>query len=120
MNTHFKKIFLFTLVLVLTLFLTGCTNRNPASEDSKTSTKNVLCASFPEYDWTKNIIGDNPGKLNLQLLNRTGADMHSYQPSVSDMTKISDADLLIYTGGISEFWVDDASLSSMNQPDTVL
>ena len=120
MNTHFKKIFLFTLVLVLTLVLTGCTSRNPASEDSKTSTKNVLCASFPEYDWTKNIIGDNPGKLNLQLLNQTGADMHSYQPSVSDMTKISDADLLIYTGGISEFWVDDASLSSMKQPDTVL
>ena len=70
--------------------------------------KNVLCASFPEYDWTKNIIGDNPGKLNLQLLNRTGADMHSYQPTIADMVKIANCDLLIYNGGASQFWIADA------------
>lgn len=108
------------MLLVIMVCFAGCTDHDPASEDLKSNTKNVLCASFPEFDWTRNIIGENPGKLNLQLLNRTGADMHSYQPSVADMTKISDADLLIYTGGISEFWVDDASVSSMKQPDAVL
>ncbi len=80
----------------------------------------ILCASFSEYDWTRNILGDNPAEIDLELLNTSGVDMHSYQPSVSDMVRIADADLLIYTGGISEFWIDKATESSDKASPSVL
>lgn len=34
--------------------------------------------------------------------------MHSYQPTIADMVKIANCDLLIYTGGASQFWIADA------------
>ncbi len=72
----------------------------------------ILCSGFSEYDWTRNILGDNPAGIDLRLLNTSGVDMHSYQPSVRDMVQIADCDLLIYTGGISEFWIDKAKEAS--------
>lgn len=104
-------------ILVLTAFLillSGCGRSGTEKKyntDSHESTV-VLCAGFSEYDWTRNILGDNPSGIILELLNTSGVDMHSYQPSVSDMVKIAGCDLLIYTGGISEFWIDKATESS--------
>ncbi len=72
----------------------------------------ILCAGFSEYDWARNILGENPGGLSLSLLNDSGIDMHSYQPSVADMAKLSNCDLLIYTGGISEYWINEATENS--------
>ena len=46
--------------------------------------------------------------------------MHSYQPSVKDMVKISDCSLLIYAGGESEFWIDEAAESSDKSPESIL
>ena len=34
--------------------------------------------------------------------------MHSYQPTVEDIVKISECDVFIYTGGESEEWAEDA------------
>ncbi|HBN55258.1 MAG TPA: zinc ABC transporter substrate-binding protein, partial [Lachnospiraceae bacterium] len=42
--------------------------------------------------------------------------MHSYQPTVWDMMKIAEADLFIYVGGESDFWVEDA-LENTKSPD---
>ena len=52
----------------------------------------------------------------MQLLNTVGADMHSYQPTIADMVKIANCDLLIYNGGASQFWVEDA-LKAYPNPD---
>ena len=97
-------------VLALMLILSGGCGHTEDSTNSNTVT--VLCAAFAEYDWTRNILGENPGNVDLQLLNASGMDMHSYQPSVADMVKIADADLVVYTGGESEFWIEDALESS--------
>ena len=42
--------------------------------------------------------------------------MHSYQPTIADMVKIANCDLLIYNGGASQFWVEDA-LKAYPNPD---
>lgn len=97
-----------SLILALTL-LSGCAPAKTAPEDDVPA---VLCAAFAEYDWARRILGSNPSGIALQLLNSSGMDMHSYQPSVADMVKIADADLVIFTGGDSEFWIDDALASS--------
>ncbi len=106
------------LFLSLLLILTaGCGENSSGKQYNMEAKENgdsavILCSGFSEYDWTRNILGDNPAGIRLRLLNTSGVDMHSYQPSAHDMVQIADCDLLIYTGGISEFWIDKAKESS--------
>lgn len=107
-----------SLMLILA---SGCSSdniqQNPADSDAwpeNTQPAKILCAAFAEYDWTRQIIGDNPGNITLTLLNDSGMDMHSYQPSVADMVEIAGSDLIIFTGGDSEFWIEDGLISSQD------
>ena len=104
----FKKLIIMTLALLLVfvfgLSMTGCSDINRIDEDKPT----VVCTGFAQYDWVLNILGDEATDWNIIRINDKGADMHSYQPSAEDMIIISEADLLIYTGGMSEEWIEDA------------
>lgn len=73
-----------------------------------------MCTTFPQYDWLSQIIGDNSDKFRLTLLINGGVDLHSYQPSAKDMTKISSADVFVYVGGESDAWVLDAVRETKN------
>ncbi len=129
----------FLLFLLLILSLTGCSapGADASNVDSDTcgsDTLTVLCVDFPEYDWTRALIGTaaeadsgeaaaqavDTKKIVVQLLNTSGADLHSYQPTIADMVKIANCDLLIYNGGASQFWVEDALQASPDPHRQVL
>lgn len=80
----------------------------------------VVTTIFPEYDWTREILGSNPGKVELSLLLGNGVDLHSYQPSIQDIAKIATADIFIYVGGESDAWVEDALKNATNKNMTVI
>lgn len=73
--------------------------------DKKSS---IVCTTFPQYDWVKNILGTNAEHFDVTLLLNNGVDMHSYQPTVHDIAIAGSADLFIYIGGESDTWVADA------------
>ncbi len=75
----------------------------------------VVATVFPLYDWARELIGQRREQVELTLLLDHGVDMHSYQPSVEDMIKVSDCDVFIYVGGESDQWVDDALGEAANQ-----
>lgn len=76
---------------------------------------NIVTTIFPEYDWVKNIIGEDSEKFELTMLLDSGVDLHSFQPTADDIIKISTCDLFIYVGGESDEWVDDALKESANK-----
>ena len=79
------------------------------------SKKSIICTTFPEYDWIMNILGKNASSFNVTLLQDKGTDLHSYQPSVQDIAKISACDLFVYVGGESDEWVEDALKNARNK-----
>ena len=79
----------------------------------------IVAGMFPEYDWVREILGDNPGGGELTLLMDSGADLHSYQPTAEDMMRISSCDVFIYTGGVSSQWARDALKGAVN-PDMIV
>jgi len=106
-----KKIISAVLAAVAALcfsvtFLAGCSAR----DNDKPS---IVCTIFPEYDWTKNIVGDNEN-VELTLLLDSGVDLHNYQPTAADIVKVSTCDLFIYVGGHSDDWVDDVLAQKTN------
>lgn len=75
----------------------------------------VVTTLFPIYDWTRNIIGERKDAVELLPPLNTGVDLHSYQPSVDDILRISTSDLFIYTGGLSDAWVERILRDAVNK-----
>ena len=98
---------IFSAVLIF-FSLCACADVKPA-ESGKIK---VVCTVFPIYDWTREIAGD---KAEIIWLTENGTDMHSFQPSAADMVKIAECDILIYIGGESDKWVDEAVKQYQNE-----
>ncbi len=110
-----KRGVLFAIGLLGALTLSGCTGGG-SDEAAKTEDGRlkIVATIFPEYDWTVQILGDEAEKADLTLLSKNGVDIHSYQPTVDDMIRIAEADMVIYVGGESDQWVEDALESEAN------
>ena len=109
-----------SLPILLASFLMGV----GLSACSATSLNNdkleIVTTIFPEYDWTREILGKNPANAEVTMLLDNGIDLHSYQPTAQDLIKISDCDLFIYVGGESDEWVERALEQSTNKDMVVI
>ena len=50
----------------------------------------IVTTIFPEYDWVREILGDQADSADLTMLLDNGVDLHSYQPTADDIIKISE------------------------------
>ena len=91
-----------------------------ADKKSKSSKVSIVTTIFPEYDWVRQLLGDKSENTELTLLLGNGVDLHSYQPSIQDVAKISTADIFIFVGGESDGWVKDALKNAKNKEMIVL
>ena len=89
-------------------------NRGDVNSLTKDRPLRVVATTFPQYDWMRQIIGERSDVFKLTLLMDKGVDLHSFQPSVEDITKIAEADLFVYVGGESDAWVRNALESAPN------
>lgn len=94
------------------LLACGAENKDIASDNENLQ---IVATIFPEYDWVKNILGENPANADVTLLLDSGVDLHSYQLTADDMMKISTCDMFIYVGGESDEWVEDALAEAVNK-----
>lgn len=85
------------------------------STQAQTPKLRIVATTFPQYDWTRQILGDQLENAELTLLMDDGVDLHSFQPTVEDIAKIAACDLFIYVGGVSDAWVAGALDSAGNQ-----
>ena len=120
-----KKIIALVLALVLAVsLLAACGQQNTADEANATSQDDgklsIVTTIFPEYDWVREILGDQSDSADLTMLLDNGVDLHSYQPTADDIAKIADCDLFLYVGGESDEWVDDALKESTNPNQKVI
>ncbi len=104
-------------LLCLCLLLTGCSA--DAAEEKDSSKLQIVCTSFPAYDFAREIAGD---RAQIKLLIKPGAEVHSYEPAPKDIIAIQESDLFICNGGESEEWVEsliDGSVNVLRMMDCV-
>ena len=101
-------------VTILLALITSVFAAKAKKADKNAGKLKVVTTIFPEYDWAREIIGDTKS-ADLTLLLGNGVDLHSYQPSIQDIAKISTADIFIYVGGESDGWVKDALKNATNK-----
>ncbi|MCQ2478085.1 MAG: metal ABC transporter substrate-binding protein [Clostridia bacterium] len=95
------------LLLIFCIFLSGCGIKPQKNKIS------VVCTNFPVYDFTRAVAGD---KADITLLIKPGLEVHTYDPSPSDIFAVNNADLFIYVGGESDEWVKGILSASKVKP----
>lgn len=112
-----KIVYIFIRFLLIAFILIGCGNNNATAKNDKLS---IVATIFPEYDWVCEILGDKVKNVEVTMLLDNGVDLHSYQPTINDIAKISDCDMFIYVGGESGGWVNDALKNAKNDKMKVI
>lgn len=113
-----KKILALLLALwIPAAVLSGCV---PQDDSAASNKLNIVTTIFPAYDWVREILGDETDRAEMTTLLDSGVDLHSYQPTVDDIVKISDCDLFLYVGGESDGWVEDALKNAPNKDRKVI
>ena len=105
-----RRILAWLLSGCLLLLLAGCGAESPQKSSDKLQ---IVATLFPQYDFARQIAGE---KADVSMLLLPGADSHSYDPSASDILKISDADLFLYTGKYMEPWAEQV-ISALAESD---
>ena len=103
-------------LLVVGLLACGNSSGDNKQETANNGKLNIVATIFPEYDWVREILGEEAENVNLSLLLSNGVDIHSFQPSAADILTIATSDVFIYVGGESDAWVADA-LKGNENPD---
>lgn len=95
------KLLKLSLALLLALALSACAAGVSESDAAKLS---IVCTSFPCYDFARAVAGV---AAEIRLLIKPGAEVHSYEPTPTDVLEIAQCDLFVYVGGESDVWVED-------------
>ena len=130
-----KHALIITVLILIIALIPGCTGQETGQESpgqrspqqEETQKISIICTIFPQYDWVRQIIGDeNIDRFDVTFLISSGADLHNFNPSVQDMTRIMTSDAFIYVGGHSDSWVDDVmrranpDIAKLNLMDTLI
>ena len=100
------KGFVVKAFLAVTLLLAACGTKSET--EGATKKISVIAVTYPQYDWLKNVLGGRADAVDLKLLIKNGADLHSYQPSAQDIAAIAGANMVVYVGGESDEWIEKA------------
>lgn len=81
--------------------MTGPVDSDATRESGKIR---VLTTLFPLYDFAREVGGE---RVEVTLIVPPGVEPHSFEPKPSDLARIDDADIFLYTGDAMEPWVGD-------------
>ncbi len=84
--------------VLLALLPTFCSCGIARNDDGKLS---VVATLFPQYDFAQAIGGE---RATVTMLLPFGSESHTYDPSIKDITLVSNADMFVYTGESLERW----------------
>ena len=68
----------------------------------------ITCSLFPVYEFTREIVKD---EAEVNLLLKPGVEPHEFEPSPSDIKKLNNSDVFIFTGSNMEHWAEKISAS---------
>lgn len=96
-----RRLLAAVLAAVVLLPAVGCAARPAEPESGKLR---VVCSLFPYYDFVRAIGGED---VEAELLVPAGRETHSFEPTPLDVIRLSQADVFVYNGGESEYWVEE-------------
>lgn len=109
-NNFYRFLFCILIFGILFSFASCSKSSSTAAENDKI---NIVVTTFPCYDFVRAATKDLDN-INIKMLIKPGAEIHSYDPTPQDLIAIQKSDLFVYNGGESDKWVFEM-LESMGE-----
>ena len=109
-NNFYRFLFCILIFGILFSFVSCSKSTSTAAENDKI---NIVVTTFPCYDFVRAATKDLDN-INIKMLIKPGAEIHSYDPTPQDLIAIQKSDLFVYNGGESDEWVFEM-LESMGE-----
>ena len=109
-NTFYRFLFCILIFGILFSFVSCSKSTSTAAENDKI---NIVVTTFPCYDFVRAATKDVEN-IQIKMLIKPGAEIHSYDPTPQDLIAIQKSDLFVYNGGESDKWVFEM-LESMGE-----
>ncbi|MCB4993423.1 zinc ABC transporter substrate-binding protein AdcA [Streptococcus mutans] len=103
-----KKPFIIVSLLLVILVVVIAFLLAKDGEKRSNGKLNVVTTFYPMYEFTKNVVGDQ-GKVSLLI--KAGTEVHDFEPSTKDVTRIQEADTFVYDSDSMETWVKSVKKS---------
>ena len=103
------------LLVVMGMFLASC--RSGDQESATDARPKVLTTFTVLADLARNVAGD---RLQVASIVKTGAEIHGYQPTPSDIERASKADLIVENGLGLELWAQRFTAAAGDVPTITL
>lgn len=114
-----KKAFLLllcTVILAVALVFPSCGGKGLYSEGN--GKIKIVATTFAPFDLARQVA---KGNASFTVLQTSGADLHNYAPTAEALKALTEADIFICVGGISdEAWLEKTLLSADNPELTVI
>ena len=94
-----KKVLIALSLVLLGLGLASCSKKEASAAGSKRGL-NIVTSFYPIYSMVKEVSGD----LNDVRMIQSGAGIHEFEPSASDVAAIYEADVFVYHSRTLESW----------------
>ncbi|WP_078544386.1 metal ABC transporter solute-binding protein, Zn/Mn family [Litchfieldia alkalitelluris] len=108
------KALIFSLILIISLFLSGCSGEQTSKTDEKIK---IYTTIYPLEYFAERIGG---GYVSVESVIPPGSDAHSFEPTPKTMTQIAEAAGFIYSGVGLESFVDSAKETLKNEKVTFI
>jgi len=102
-QTNFAILAIAVIIPISGLFVWN-TDQSLVSASSNTAELSVIASFYPLYEFTKQIGQD---KVKVSLLMPPGIEPHDWDPTISELQKLHESDLIVINGFGFENWIDD-------------
>lgn len=111
MNDSRAAILVISIVIPLTAFMLWFSDQGKISSLAEEEQIKVLTSFYPLYEFTKEV---GKERINVSIIVPQGIEPHDWEPTIQDLQKMQQADMIIINGAGFETWLEDFVTNNQN------
>ena len=111
MNDTRAAILAISIVIPLTTFTLWFSDQSKTASLAEENQMKVLVSFYPLYEFTKEI---GKERIDISIIIPTGIEPHDWEPTIQDLQKMQNADMIVINGAGFENWLDDFVTNNPN------
>jgi zinc transport system substrate-binding protein len=92
-------------------------NSTPQNEEDENGKIRILASFYPLTYFSEEIGGEN---VIVNTLIPYNTEVHTWQPSISDITNAEDSNIIVYNGAGLDHWLEEDILSAIGTTDKII
>lgn len=111
MNDSKAAILAISIIIPLTVFTVWFSDQTKTTSVAEEKQIKVLVSFYPLYEFTKEI---GKERIDVSIIIPAGIEPHDWEPSIQDLQKMQNADMIVINGAGFETWFDDFRATNPN------